>query len=83
MHKLYYLKLTLCTVGTTPVWTNPFNEALRLQAGTYPSQGRLEIYIPDDWDTLCDNGFGSNEAHTACRQLGYTHASQWNHISGM
>ena len=83
MHKLYYLKLTLCTIGTTPVWTNPFQGALRLQAGTYPSRGRLEIYIPDDWDTLCDNGFGSNEAHTACRQLGYTHASQWNHISGM
>ena len=33
--------------------------------------GRLEIQIEGVWGTVCDDGFGSAEADTACRQLGF------------
>lgn len=36
------------------------------------SAGRLEIYLNDEWGTVCDDGFAAAEAETACRQLGYT-----------
>ncbi|XP_003382607.1 PREDICTED: neurotrypsin-like isoform X1 [Amphimedon queenslandica] len=69
--------------SSTPVWTDPHQEHLRIIPSRYPSMGRLEIYLSGDWDTLCDNGFGEGEANTACRQLGYTYALDYNHISDM
>ncbi|XP_019848939.1 PREDICTED: neurotrypsin-like isoform X1 [Amphimedon queenslandica] len=69
--------------SSTPVWTDPHQEHLRIIPSRYPSMGRLEIYLSGDWDTLCDNGFGEGEANTACRQLGYTYALKYNHISDM
>ena len=33
--------------------------------------GRLELYYNGRWGTVCDSGFGANEALTACRQLGF------------
>ena len=52
---------------------------VRLVAGSYSSRGRVEIFCNDQWGTACINGFGSNEATTICRQLGYTDYS--NYIS--
>ena len=70
--------------GTVPIWTNTYVGALRLLDGIYPSQGRLEIYLLiTNWNTVCDDFFGQSDADTACRQLGYTHASQFDHITGM
>ena len=82
--------LDLCTThfaviftGSVPIWTDPHQEHLRLVSGRYPSMGQLEIYLSGDWDTICDNGFGSGESDTACRQLGYTYALDYNHIPDM
>ena len=33
--------------------------------------GRLEIFLNDQWGTVCDNGFHSDDATVACRQLGF------------
>ena len=36
------------------------------------STGRLEVYHNAKWGTVCDDGFGSNEATLMCRILGYS-----------
>ena len=44
---------------------------LRLVGGDNPAEGRLEINFNEQWGTVCDDGFGAEEALVACRQLGF------------
>lgn len=44
----------------------------RLRNGVTNSQGRLEVCLNSQWGTVCDNGWGSNDAGVACRQLGFS-----------
>ena len=37
--------------------------------------GRLEIFIDGEWGTICDDSWGDTEADVACRQLGYSRAT--------
>ena len=44
------------------------------------SGGRLEIYLNNEWGTVCSNSFGVADAEVACRQLGYygvSHTTQF------
>jgi hypothetical protein len=50
---------------------------LRLVGGEYPSEGRLEIYVHNQWAGIVSHFYYENykiEADSACRQLGYTGA---------
>ncbi|XP_025103069.1 deleted in malignant brain tumors 1 protein-like [Pomacea canaliculata] len=42
----------------------------RVVGGTAEA-GRLEIFYDGDWNTVCDDGFGQEEALVACRMLGF------------
>ncbi|XP_025103061.1 scavenger receptor cysteine-rich domain-containing group B protein-like [Pomacea canaliculata] len=42
----------------------------RLVHGT-SAAGRLEILFNEEWTTVCDTGFGQEEAQVACRMLGF------------
>lgn len=33
--------------------------------------GRLEIFYHGEWNTVCDDEFGREEAQVACRMLGF------------
>ncbi|XP_065829914.1 uncharacterized protein [Oscarella lobularis] len=50
--------------GTVPVCTD-----LRLEGGDSKYEGRLEVYYNGSWGTVCDDGFGMEEAFVVCRQL--------------
>ena len=43
--------------------------------GSYPYEGRLEIYLTDSWKTVCDDSLsyypGNQLANVVCGQLGY------------
>ena len=39
-------------------------------------EGRVEIFFGDSWGTICDDGWGLEEADVVCRQLGYDHAEE-------
>ena len=51
---------------------------LRLVNGATPNEGRLEMYVDDQWGTLCDDYWTDEEADVACRQLGYEQGSVRN-----
>jgi len=56
---------------TVPVnaTTSCTNGAVRLVTGPY--SGRVEVCYNNQWGTVCDNGFTSNDAKVVCRQLGH------------
>jgi hypothetical protein len=45
---------------------------LRLAGGTTGNDGRLELQVNGVFGTICDDGFGPEEAVVACRELGFS-----------
>ena len=45
--------------------------AVRIVGDTQPYRGRLEVCIDGRWGTVCDDGWTTEDAYVACRQLGY------------
>lgn len=45
--------------------------SVRIVGGSFPWAGRVEICIDDHYGTVCDDGWGNDDARVVCRQLGY------------
>ena len=50
---------------------------MRLTGGNVTSEGLVEVYCNDEWGTICDDLFDSDDANTICTQLGYTRAANF------
>ena len=80
--KNIYLILIILVIDTTRIWnSNPFSGMIRLQGGKYPNEGLVEVYCNGQWGTICDDGFGSIDALTICKQLGYNYYHRYDHLS--
>ena len=40
--------------------------------GSTSTQGRIEVCHNNQWGTVCDNSWGSNDAQVVCKQLKYS-----------
>ncbi|KFU90031.1 Macrophage receptor MARCO, partial [Chaetura pelagica] len=52
--------------------TGGFSNVIRIVGGG--TRGRVEIFNQGTWGTICDDGWGLEDATVACRMLGYTRA---------
>ena len=69
-------------IDTTRIWDmNLFPGMIRLQEGSDSNQGRVEVYCNGEWGTICADGFGSNNASTVCKQMGYNSYYNFNHLT--
>ena len=67
---LYYCLLLLYIVASVSGQCTPGES--RLIGGTSPRDGVMEICtVNGTWGTVCDYGFGCEEANIACHQLGF------------
>ena len=62
--------ITVDSVGSTCTYGD-----VRLVDGRNQYEGRVEVCINNEWGTVCDNSWGSVDATTVCKQLGYAYTS--------
>ena len=49
---------------------------IRLTNGTSPAEGRLEVRISNQWLTVCDQMFDTEDADVVCNMLGHKQTGQ-------
>jgi hypothetical protein len=64
--------LTTCTWKCETFFADAKIGPVRLQDGTTPNEGRVEIYINGNWGTICDDIWTEDEATVVCEMLGHT-----------
>jgi hypothetical protein len=50
---------------------NATTRSIRLMGGQNKFEGRVEVCQDGQWKTVCNRGWGDDEAQVVCRQLGF------------
>ena len=54
---------------------------VRLVGGSNPLEGRVEVCFFNQWGTICDTMWGTEEAEVVCQQLGFAGTRKEYHMS--
>ena len=77
LHEMYFV--AFLNADSTRIWDRvPYPGMVRLQGGTHSSEGHVQVYCNGQWGAICDAGFGPNDAHTVCKQLGYSNYTSYS-----
>ena len=52
------------------------NGDIRLSGGMAQNEGRVEVCFNQEWGTICNNHWSTNDGKVVCRQLGYSIESE-------
>lgn len=55
----------------------PYNKNIRLVGGTSYKSGRLELFVNNEWGTVCNDIWDMRDTQVACRQLGFLGAKRF------
>ena len=57
----------------------PCNDGqLRLAGGNVDNEGRVEICLNNEWGTICDDNWSTNDANVVCGALGFSSTGEYN-----
>ena len=62
--------------GSSSKFTSGSGSSIRLVNGPTYKEGRVELWLGEQWNPVCDNGWDINDANVVCRSLGYSGASE-------